>query len=540
MTRLIRTSLVVLIGILAGCAKRETAVDNGVREQILHLGNGSEPQDLDPQTVTGVPEHNIIASLLEGLVSEDPVDLHPVPGVAERWDISADGRVYTFHLRENAKWSNGDQVTAHDFVRSFRRILTPALASEYAYMLHVMKNAEAFNKGELTDFNEVGARAIDDFTLEITLDHSTPYFLSLLNHYSWFPVHLPTIEKHGEPYARGNRWTRAGNFVGNGPFMLKRWDQYEAIVVEKNPFYWDADTVRLNAIHFHPIESDDVEERAFRSGRIHATYTLPLSKIDVYRMKNSEQLVIAPYLGSYFYRINTTKPPLNDVRVRRALAMAVDRESIVTNITKGGQLPANFLTPPGTAGYTPEARLPTDPERAAKLLAEAGYPNGEGFPTIEILFNTLESHKTIAEAIQQMWKKHLNIDVQLLNQEWKVYLDAQDSLNYDICRAGWIGDYVDPNTFLDMWVTDGGNNDTGWSNPAYNQLIKTAAGESDAAKRLEIFQRAEALLMEEAPIIPIYIYTRVYLKHPALRNWHPTILDHHPYKHVYLEADKQE
>ena len=528
----------VLTGLLlisTGCGPSETKVQQGNREQILHLSNGSEPESIDPHIVTGVPEHNVISALTEGLVSEDPVDLHPVPGTAESWDISEDGRVYTFHLRANAKWTNGDPVTAHDFVRSFERILTPSLASKYAYMLFLMKNAEAFNNGDLKDFDQVGARAIDDLTLEVTLENAAPYFLSLLNHYTWFPVHLATIEKHGKPDDRGNPWTKTGNFVSNGPFRLKEWRIGDVIIAEKNPDYWDAETVRLKEIHFHPIESIETQDRAFRAGRTHNTYELIPAKIEHYQKESPELIHIDPYLGSYFYRLNTRNKPFDDVRVRRALAMAVDRETIVKNVKRGGELPANYFTPPNTAGYTTRARIPTDIEQAKTLLAEAGYPDGKGFPKTSIIFNTNESHRAIAAAIQEMWRKHLNINVELVNQEWKVYLDSQRNGDYWVSRAGWIGDYVDPNSFMDMWTSWSQQNQTGWTSDEYDRLITQAGATGDSKARLELFQKAEEILMAEAPIIPIYIYTRVYLLDPGVKNYNPTILDHHPYKHIYLE-----
>lgn len=523
--------------LLAGCGTRETPVERGNREQILHLGNGTEPQDIDPHIVTGVPEHNIIAALFEGLVSEDPRDLSPVPGAAERWTVSDNGLVYTFYLQKNGKWSNGDPVTARDFIFSYQRILSPGLAGEYAYMLFVMKNAKAFHEGKIDDFSQVGVDAIDDGILRITLNSPTPYFLSLLNHYSWFPVHPPTILKHGKIDARGSGWTRPESFVGNGPFTLDTWKMNQMITVRKSETYWDRDTVRLNEMRFYPIENADTEERFFRSGQLHVCYTLPLSKIDVYEKTYPDLLKINPFLGTYFYRVNVTRPPLDNPKVRRALSMAIDRKSIVENVTKGGQLPAHSFTPPGTAGYTAQAHIPDDIDQARSLLDEAGYPDGQGFPPVEILYNTLEAHRTIAQAIQQMWKKSLNIDVKLLNQEWKVYLDTQKELDYDICRAGWIGDYVDPNTFLDMFLTGGGNNDTGWSNAEYDRLIAEAARMGGSpAQRHELFQRAEEILLAESPIIPIYTYTRVYAVRPEVRGWYPTILDHHPYKHLYLEA----
>lgn len=531
--------VIAILSLLAGCGKRQTLVEAGNRDQVLHVGNGTEPQDLDPDVVTGVQEYHIMMSLLEGLVMQDPVDLHPVPGVAEKWDVSPDGTVYTFHLRTNALWSNGDPVTAQDFVESYKRILTPSLGSEYSYMHFVVTNAEAYNEGKLTDFSKVGYKAIDDHTLQITLNSSTPYFLSLLTHHSWFPVHLPTIRRYGDPYQRGNKWTRPGHYVGNGPFVLSKWRVNDVVEVRKSPTYWDRDRVRLNAIRFYPIESDDAEERAFRAGQLHLTLTVPLSKMDYYRTNYPDLFNSGPYLGTYFYRVNVTKPPLNDKRVRKALAMAIDREAIVKHITKAGELPAYNLVPPGTAGYHGRTQLKEDVEEARRLLAEAGYPGGKGMPTIELLYNTLESHRTIAEAIQQMWKTKLGVEATLVNQEWKVYLDSQRAINYQVCRGSWIGDYVDPNTFMDMWVTGGGNNETGWSNPEYDRLIEEAARTRDPAQRLEVFQKAEAILMDELPEIPIYFYTTHFLKRPEVKGWYPTILDNHPYKDVHLEADKK-
>lgn len=518
----------------------ETRVARGDREQILHRGNGAEPQDLDPQTVTGVPEDHILLALFEGLVSEDPHDLHPVPGVAERWDISPDGRTYTFHLRHNAKWSNGEILTARDFVRSYQRILAPTLAAEYAYMLFVVTNAEAFNKGAVKDFSQVGFRVPDDFTLEVRLNAPTPYFLSLLNHYSWFPVHVPTVERCGPVDQRGNRWTRPENFVGNGPFNLVSWRINDRLIVRKSPTYWDGDKVRLREIHFYPVESLDTEERGFRAGQLHMTYEMPLPKIDTYRAEHPNLIRIDAYLGTYIYRLNVTKPVLNLKKVRQALALAVEREKIASQIRRAGERPACCFTPPGTAGYTCRAAVHTDIPRAQQLLAEAGFPNGKGFPKFKVQFNTLETHRAIAEAIQQMWKKNLNIDVELENQEWKVYIDNQRLLNYEIGRYAWIGDYVDPNSFLDMFLTGGGNNQTGWSNKEYDRLLALAAATGDNARRFEYFQQAEAILLDECPMIPIYHYVQPYLLSPSVQGWWPTILDHHPYKYVYLEPAGQQ
>lgn len=521
--------------LLAGCGQPQTEIEKANKKQILLFGNAAEPQDLDPQVITGVPEDNIMRALFEGLVSEDPQDLHPTPGTAESWEISADQTVYTFYLRHNAKWTDGTPITADDFIQSYKRQLSPALAAEYQYMLFVAKNAEAYAKGELKNFDEVGFKALDEHTLRITLHSPTPYFLSLLNHYSWFPVPIKTILKFGAFDQRGTRWTRPGNIVTNGPFRLKAWKTNQIIIVEKNPQYWDTAAVKLNEIHFFPIENASTEERTFRSGQLHLSYDIPVSKIEGYKRDHPEFLRIDPYLGSYFYRINVTRPVLKDKRVRQALSLAIDRDAIVTRVTKAGERPGTSLCPPGTAGYEPLVSLKMDLPAAKKLLAEAGFPNGKGFPFFEVVYNNDESHRVVAEAVQEMWKKNLGINIQITNQEWKVYLDTMRQLGYEICRAAWIGDYVDPNSFMDLFVTGGGNNLTGWSNAEYDRLVMEASQTGDLQKRLATFQKAEAILLDEMPIIPIYFYTRRYLLQPCVKGWYPTILDHHPYKYVWLE-----
>jgi oligopeptide transport system substrate-binding protein len=529
-------ALILCLGALgAGCARRESPVERGNRDQTLHLGNGSEPKDLDPHVVTGVTEHNIISALIEGLVSEDPQSPAPAPGVASHWDIGNDGKTYTFHLRPEAVWSNGDPVTAHDFVFAFQRILTPELGAPYAYMLYGLTGAEAFHRGATTSFADVGAQAVDPHTLELRLAAPIPYFLALLNHYSWYPVHPPTIRRFGNAAAGGSTWTRPEHFVGNGAFVLASWQPNKTIVVRKSPTYWNRERVALNAIHFHAIGDHQVEERSFRAGQLHVTSTIPMDRIAYYREKHPERIRIAPYLGCYYYLFNVTRPPLDDPRVRLALCLAIDREQLVTHVTKGGEQPAYHFTPPNTAGYTSEARLTGGIDTARRLLAEAGYPNGAGLRPLQILYNTSDAHGRIAQVIQQMWKQNLGLNVGLLNMEWKVYLDQTQRGDFDIARAGWIGDYVDPNSFLDLWVTDGGNNRARWSNRDYDAAIHAAANTTDSTARLRHFQRAEAVLLREAPILPLYFYVSKSLIQPSVRGWHDHVLDHHPYTHIHLE-----
>jgi oligopeptide transport system substrate-binding protein len=529
-----------LILTLSGCGDYQSNVESGNREGTLHWGNGTEPQSLDPHIATGVPEHHIISSLMEGLVHKDGETLEPRPGVAKSWDISADGRVYTFYLRQDARWSNGDLHNAHDYVWSWWRALQPALGNLYAYMYFPIANAKAYYDGEISDFSQVGVKALDDYVLQVTLTEPIPYFLQLLDHYSTYPVHRATIEKFGTADQRGTRWTFEGNIVGNGAFQLKEWKINRRITVERNPHYWNAENVRLNQVVFYPTENVTTEERMFRAGQLHYS-GIPSDKIQAYSQSDDPSLRIQPYLGVYFYRLNVDKPQLSDKRVRRALGMTINRDQLVSQITKGGQIPAYAITPPGTMGYYPESDLTFDPEGAKKLLAEAGYPNGEGFPTTEILYNTSEGHRKIAVALQQMWKKHLNIDVVLLNQEWKVYLDTVSNHHYEIARAGWIGDYVDPNNFLDMFLCNGGNNRTRWCNPEYDQIILQQVPKAKThQQRLELFQKAETILLDEMPVIPIYIYTSNNLVNPTVKNFGRNILNQANYREMYLESEKTE
>lgn len=528
--------MLTLLLVFSGCGRRVTPVEKANEEQILLKANGTDPATLDPQLATGLVEHNILIALFEGLMRPNPITLKPEPAAAEHYTVSHDQTVYTFRLRENARWSNGDAVTAADFHFAFRRILSPALGSEYAYMLHVIKNARAYNDGTLEDFSQVGVRVLDTHTLQIELGSPTPYFLDLVMHFSWFPLHAPTILAHGEMTDRNSKWTRAGSLVSNGPFTLKQWSISDVLEVEKSDYYWDAENVRLNGIRFYPYENINTEERAFRAGQVHITDSIPLSKIPVYREREDPVLRINPALGVYYYLLNNKLPPLDDPRVRKALSLAINRSLITEEILRGGQMPAYHFTPPDTGGYTARFRISEDPAEARRLLADAGFPGGEGFPKLELLYNTSESHKLIAEAIQQMWKQELGIEVELVNQDWKVYLQSRRERDYAIARAAWFGDFADPVNFLELLSSHSGNNHSDWSSEAFDALLAKAAETGDPEERLELFQEAEALAMREMAVIPIYFYMTAYLVDPAVQGWYPNILDWHPYQAVWLQT----
>jgi len=532
--RIIIITLVALCA-LTGCKKHKTLVDIGNEQHILHVGNADEIADVDPHTTTGTPEHNIQTALFEGLVLQDPETLKPKPGVADSWTVSDDGKIYRFHIREDAKWSNGDKLVAQDFVETWHRALMPALANQWASYLFVISNAESFYTGAIKDFSEVGVKALDEQNLEIKLANNTPYFLQLLNHNSMYPLHIKTILKFGAIDERSTQWTKAKNFVGNGPFVLAEWTPQKVVVVKRSPYYWDVKNVKLKEIHFYPIQSEVNAERSYRAGQIHLFDKLPKEKIAHYKNKQDPAYRTFPMYGTYFYRFNTKIKPFNDVRVRKALAYSLDRESLVKNVTKGGELAAYTLTPPNPYGYTSKAQIPYDLEKAKQLLADAGYANGVGFPRMKLLYNTLEGHQKIAVAIQEMWKKSLGIEIQLENQEWKTFLENQRTMNYELCRASWIGDYIDPDTFLQLFITDGGNNETGWSNATYDQLIKKAANSSNESERFEYFQQAEKILDEEVPIIPLYTYVGNRLVSPSVKGWKNHLQDFWSYKDLYLE-----
>lgn len=516
-------------------SQRPLRVNEAREKGVLLLGNGAEPATLDLHLATGVPEHHLFDSLFEGLVANTVEDTDANgPGAATHWETQ-DFITWTFHLRKEGRWSDGMPVTAQDFVYSYHRILSPTLAAEYAAMLYPMLNAEEFNKGEVTDFSKVGVAAVDDHTLRITLKGPAPYLPSMLKHYSWHPVPRHVIERFGKMTDRETKWTRVGNLVGNGPFKLKEWRYTHSITVERNPFYWDAATVKLNEIVFLPIVSDATEERAFRDGQLHVTSTMPLSQVPVYREKFPEVFYEEALLSTYFYRINVTLPAFKDKRVRQALALAIDREGLIRNVLRAGQKPATGFTPPGAGeGYLAPDVMRFDPEKARRLLAEAGFPNGRGFPKFDILINTLESHRTIAEAIQEMWKQHLNIPVGVLNQDWGVYLANQRKLDFQVCRAGWVGDYLDPYTFLSIWQTGDGNNNSGWSNARYDALMQSSLREPDTGKRMAMLTEAENLLLDELPMIPIYWYVRNFLARPEVKGLRSSLLEHRCYKAIWF------
>ncbi len=498
-------------------------------DQVFVFNNSAEPETLDPHLMTGVPEHTLALALFEGLTFHHPRTLQALPGIAEWWEISEDGLVYTFHLRDNAKWSNGDPITAEDFRWSWQRALDPATASQYSYQFYAVKNAKDFNEGAIKDFAQVGAKVLDPLTFEVTLAAATPYFLDLTSFETLMPVHRATVEEHGQA------WTRVENFVGSGPFTVKEWKPRDEIVMVPNPHYWNGSLTRLKEIHAKALDDRNTSYNQYLAGTIDWMKFVPQKRID--EVQKHPDYYVWPYLGTYFYRFNVTKPPFDDVRVRKAFNLAVNKASLCVDTLKAGQIPATGHVPPGIHGYDGVKGPDYDPQAAKALLAEAGFAGGEGFPDVELMYNTDEAHKQVAEVIASMWAENLGVNVKLRNMEWKVYLADQRNLDFQISRAGWIGDYTDPNTFMDMFVKGGGNNNTGWANAEHDRLIEAAAQEQDVAKRMAMFKQAETLLcIDEMPILPIYSYVNQGMLRSRVGGLEENIRDLHPFQFIFIDG----
>ncbi|WP_061018529.1 ABC transporter substrate-binding protein [Vibrio splendidus] len=480
--------------------------------QELVRGNGTEVATIDPHKSQGVPESHVIRDLLEGLVNQDG-EGNTIPGVAESWETT-DNKTFTFHLRKDAKWSNGDPVTAQDFVYSWKRAVDPATASPYAWYMEYTKmaNAKDIVAGK-KDKSELGVKAVDANTLVVELETAVPYFVMMMGHTTMKPVHQATVEKYGD------QWTKPENFVGNGAFSVDKWVVNERLVLKRNDQYWNNDKTVLNKVTFLPIENQVAEMNRFLSGEIDFTNELPTEHFKRLQKEYAEDVSVAGNLCTYYYIFNTKKAPFDDVRVRQAISYAIDRDIVTGAILAQGQKPAYFLTPEITAGFDPE--LPaygkmSQKERnaeAARLLEEAGY--GKDNPlNFNLLYNTSENHKKIAVALGSMWKKTLGLSVTLENQEWKTYLSSKDSGDFEVARAGWCGDYNEASSFLTLMKS---NNTTGgvhYDSAAYDKIIDKALNSTSEEERKALYLEAEALMANDMPIAPIYQYVKSRLLNP--------------------------
>ena len=508
-------------------------------EGILIMGNSNEPKGLDLHLVSGVLESNILRALFEGLATDDAeIDGKAIPGAAASWDTT-DNINWTFNLQPKGKWSDGEPLTAEDFVFSYKRMLSPdpAWPAKYAEMLYFLDGAEAYHKGEQDDFSKVGVWAEDDYTLKLRLRGPVPFLPEISKHFTWYPVPKHVVLEHGEiNTAYSSPWTKPGNIVSNGPFQLKEWRTNHYLEVERNPHYWDADTVSLQGIRYLPISNYYTENRMFGDDQIHVTYTVPSELIPYAKENYPDQLRQEPYVGVRFVRTNVRREPFDNPKVRRAFALAIDQVAICEKILQGGQTPASGMVP-SFGDYKEAGVIQFDPEEARRLLEESGFANASAFPDITLLTTDSDSGRREAEALQAMWYKHLGIKVRIQQREWTTYLQKQYDADFDLSVAGWIGDYLDPTTFLEMWIKGGGNNNTGWGSEEYEALLHKAENTADPAERLAILSQAEKLMLSEIPALPIYFYTTNYLIRPEVKNWHPMLLNKHPYKFVELKTE---
>jgi len=496
-----------------GCAKRPAAPAG----KVLRISQRNEPATLDPHLATLPDEFFIIRALSEGLLSPSPDGGAPQPAAAENWAVSADGLVYTFHLRADARWSNGEPVTADDFIYSIQRVLSPPLAAPKVALFYPLKNARAFYTGREKNFASVGVRAVNEHELEFTLAEPTADFPAIVASGPWIPVHRATIEKNGAMDARDSKWTRPRNFVGNGPFTLTAWRPNQEIVVTRSKTYRDAAQVTLEEIRFVAFDNGDSEERAFRAGQLDVTMAVPFSKIATYRALQPSPLHEVPLHETRYLSLNVNRPPLNDPRVRRALSLALDREALTGKILRGGQRPAFSYVPPGLGGYSPGTPLTEDAVLARQLLAHAGYPGGKNFPTLEL--TSWATTPAVLEAIQQMWHRELGINISLVQREARTHLAALAAGDYSIALATVIPDYDGASDAFDYLLTGNPSNYPHWSSSDYDRMVHIAAQTASNDSRNATYQKAEKVLLEELPVIPLYFNAQNFLLEPRVKNW---------------------
>ena len=582
----------------------------------LTLVNGTEVKSVDPAIVNGSPEGRIVNALFEGLTRWDPKTLEPIPGIAESWDISEDQLTYTFHIREEASWSDGTPIRAGDIHYSMRRFLGPRTVAEYAYQAWYIKNAHNYSLGSsgiepgdaveielnlpvdaintlrgellygklisketidgtddlefvveiegneqrfraiddqtaaesdppsgtkwcrqvLLDFREVGIEVIDPMTLKFTLESPTPFFLKLTGYYPLFPVNQKCVETYGAP-----QWTKPENIVTSGAYDIQFRRIRDRIRMVKSDTYWNRDQVQLEIVDALAVDSYTTALNLFIAGEADWIITPPPAAMRIMLQEDPprDDLNPSPFLGVYYYMLNTNRKPLDDIRVRKALSLAMNREEITSKLMAAGEIPCLSLVPPGIEGYEAQQSAAEDADEARRLLAEAGYPEGKGFPRMDILYNTSETHQAIAELIRKQWQQELGIAIKTRNEEWASCLSSQRNMQYNISRRAWIGDYTDPNTFLDMFLTGGEQNNTGFGNEEYDSLIRQAARESDASKRFELLQNAERILMDEMPILPIYFYVSKNMVKPHVRGFYNNLQDVHPLWAMRIDHDSE-
>lgn len=507
-----------------------TPLHGAVSSKVLHVGNGADPQSLDPHIPIGLPEFAIVSELFDGLTSID-AEGKLIPNLAVDFPkVSKDGKTYTYTIRKDAKWSDGRAVTAEDFVYSWRRLANPKTGAAYAQFSHYLLNGKKINEGKIKDLTKLGVKALAKDKLQVRLAKPTAYFNQILAVFAMYPVPQHVITKHGD------KWTKPGIMVSNGPFVLEDWKLSDRVVLRKNPLYWDAANVKLDKVVYYPIENRVTEERMFRAKDLHVTSGVPLAKAPLWKRKKGV-LISDPDLATAFITVNVQRKPLSNVHLRRALALAIDRKLLAERILHGLWRVGSSVVPVGTTNFKSPVTLPSsaDVKGAQEALAKAGYPGGKGLRPLEYMFDNDPVERKIAQALQHMWKKNLGIEVTLYNHELKSHVARLQKRDYDLGRSVWFADYNDANTFLELWKKNNLNNEAGWYSAEYETLLGKAESEVDPAKRRKLLEKAEGILMTELPVIPMMYKARSYLKRDDVTGWKPNYLGWHRLKYVSLK-----
>lgn len=530
--------LSILLSMLSGCggSGQTSKTGNSTKKDMMVANLVSEPKTIDPALNNATDGSTVIYNIFEGLVRIGN-DNKAEPGLAEKWDIQDNGKKYIFHLRDGLKWTDNTPITAKDFKYGILRVLDPTVGSSYSYHAYCIKNGKAYNTKK-AKAEDVGVKVIDDKTLEIDLEYPVPYFLDILSWHLLLPLKEDMVTKNANGWAND-----PSTIISNGPFKITEWKHNDYMLLEKNPNYWDAQNVKLKKLKLVMITNNNTALTAYKTGDIDLITDIP--PVQLQSLIASGEAKSNPQLGPYFFCINVTKKPLDDARVRKALALAIDREALVKTVTRGGQKPAVGFIPSGIPDGGSEKDFRSNGKsyiettanvvEAKKLLAEAGFPDGKGFPEISFLYNTSDVHKSVAEAIQAMWKKNLGINIKLTNQEWKVFITTRTQGDYEIARHGYFADFFDPGSLFDLWTTGSPNNDAKYSNPKYDELVTQAAKEQDPAKRSQLYHDAEDILMDDMPVIPLYYYTQNYMLKSNIKGLHLSPLGWSFFRSVTIE-----
>jgi oligopeptide transport system substrate-binding protein len=533
----LRRVVPILAGLLAaaGCARHETLVESGSRDQVFHFGNKDEPSDLDPQISEASSTNNLLGSLFQGLVVFAGDGMTILPGMSDRWDISPDGLTYRFHIREGAVWSNGRPLTSRDFLDTFMRALDPQLGCEDAGWAYPIRGARDFLEGRSADPASVGLSAPDPHTFVVVLAHPAPYMLMLLTTHLFYPVYMPSLDASGGRRQRGGPWTRPGALVSNGPFTLDEWRANAYVSVKRNPNYWDAAHVLLKEVRFYPTDDENSEERAFRAGQLHVTFRLPKTKVPVYETDHPAELHIVPILRTNYLTFNVTKAPFSDSRVRRAFSLAIDRERLVHAALGELGTPAHSFIRPGTGGYDPIQGFRFDPAEARKLLGAAGFPGGAGLPQVELTLNgNTGTTIAVAEVIQQMWAENLGVHATLRALEFKVYLSIGRERQFQVLLEGWTYAFPDARDLLELGITGDPGNDSVASFRDYDEAFAATDSTGDQALRRKAFDRMEAVDEREDFYAPVYYTNQGFLVHPGVRGWQDNAIDVVDWRGIHL------